>query len=94
MNQTPHNPHFVEDAPDVLTTLHPTGRIVLAKIYKNEIVMFMYANRTQAERKASQLNRVANNCQWECYKGLGRPFYIALKPYAKLFGPIPGQVHP
>lgn len=43
-----------------------------------------YANRTQAERKAAQLG-----IQWECYKGIGRPFYVALKLYAHLLGPVP-----
>lgn len=81
---TPHLPYFVQDIPDVLTTLHPTGRIVLAKVSHNEIVTMKYGNRTQAEKKAAQLG-----IQWECYKGLGRPFYVAMKPWANLLGPVP-----
>ena len=76
---TEHTPHFVQDIPDVLTTLLPTGRIVLARVYKNEIVTMKYGNRSQARQKAMALNFAAlPGVQWECYKGIGRPFYVAL----------------
>lgn len=75
---------FAKHLKHPLTTKHPTGRIVLAKADGPDLLMVKYANRTQAERKAAKLG-----IQWECYKGIGRPFYVALKLYAHLLGPIP-----
>jgi hypothetical protein len=75
---------FAKHLKHPLTTRHPDGRTVLAKAVGPELLMVKYANRTQAERKAAELG-----IQWECHKGIGRPFYVALKLYAHLFGEVP-----
>lgn len=48
-------------------------REVAAKLYEGEAYALTYANRTQANRKATDLGD-----GWEVIRG-GRPFYVARK---------------
>ena len=59
---------------EVMTTkLNRTGIEVLAKLYKGELSAITYANRTQAEKAAAKMGT-----EWCVYRGMGRPFYVAL----------------
>lgn len=57
-----------------LTVQLRSGRIVLAKVYECFTMPITYANRTQAEKKAAALGS-----EWEVFKGISRPFYVARK---------------
>jgi hypothetical protein len=60
--------------PPILTIQLRSGRTVLAKVYECFTMAVTYANRTQAEKKVAQLGD-----NWEVFKGIGRPFYVAQK---------------